>query len=137
MDKRTELGSESEPSNVQELIIDGAGCASCVGKIESAISKVPGVTKASMNFAERVVTVEGVAKDSDLITAVEDAGYNAKVMGQTSEDQRIEEKEKADWAYYKRLMREMTIALSLGVPLMIYSVAFSGFAYFWCNVFFW
>ncbi|MEQ3620885.1 MAG: cation transporter, partial [Marinobacter sp.] len=35
----------------QELIIEGAGCASCVGKIESALKAVPGVENAEMNFA--------------------------------------------------------------------------------------
>merc|ERR1712137_1248988 len=34
----------------------------------------------------------------------------------------IEEKEQADWAYYKKLMRDMVIALSLGVPLMLYGL---------------
>lgn len=34
----------------------------------------------------------------------------------------LAEKEKADWAYYRRLLREMTIALSLGVPLMLYGM---------------
>lgn len=29
-------------STCQELIIEGAGCASCVGKIESALKAVPG-----------------------------------------------------------------------------------------------
>ena len=57
-----------------------------------------------------------------MIKAVEGAGYNAKISLADNEDDALAEKEKADWAYYKRLMREMTIALSLGVPLMIYSI---------------
>ena len=45
----------------QELIIEGAGCASCVTKIETALKAVPGVTSAEMNFAQRTVTVTGSA----------------------------------------------------------------------------
>jgi len=106
----------------QELIIEGAGCASCVGKIEGALNKVPGVVTAEMNFALRTVSVVGTAQTEKLIKAVENAGYNAKSSDGAAEDDLLEEKEQADWAYYKRLMREMTIALALGVPLMAYSV---------------
>jgi cation transport ATPase len=42
-------------------------------------------------------------------------------MEADSEEDALQQKEKAELAYYKRLMRETTIALFLGVPLMIYS----------------
>ncbi|MEJ2756208.1 MAG: cation transporter, partial [Gammaproteobacteria bacterium] len=107
---------------MQELIIEGAGCASCVGKIESALKAVPGVENAEMNFAQRSVSVSGNATSDALIKAVETVGYKAKTSVAESDDDALAEKEKADWVYYKKLMREMTIALSLGVPLMVYSV---------------
>jgi len=66
--------------------------------------------------------VTGTANPSALVKAVEKAGYSAKVATSESEDDALAKKEQADWAYYKRLMREMTVALSLGVPLMIYSL---------------
>jgi len=108
--------------DTQELIIEGAGCASCVTKIEGAIKQVPGVTGAEMNFAQRTVSVSGDADRKALVKAIEKAGYNAKPIAAGSDNDAMEEKEKAEWAYYKRLMREMTIALLLGVPLMIYSI---------------
>jgi Cu+-exporting ATPase len=106
----------------KELLIEGAECASCVGKIEAALRRVPGVVSASMNFAQRTVTVTGRVKEEKLVKAIENAGYNAKSSQSSSDDELLEEKEAADLAYYKRLMREMTIALSLGVPLMAYSI---------------
>ena len=106
----------------QELIIEGAGCASCVGKIESALKAVPGVENAEMNFAQRTVSVTGNADAADLVKAVEKAGYNAKLAAAESEDDALAEKEKADQAYYKRLMKETWIALSLGGPLMAYAL---------------
>ena len=114
---------DAETANLQELIIEGAGCASCVGKIESALNAVPGVEKAEMNFAMRTVSVAGTAPADALVNAVEKAGYNAKIATAEHEDDALAEKEQADWAYYKRLMRDMTIALSVGVPLMIYGIA--------------
>lgn len=105
-----------------ELIIEGAGCASCVTKIESALQAVPGVQKAEMNFALRTATVTGTANSASLIGAVENAGYNAKTLDTESADDTLEQKEQADWIYYQRLIRNTTVALALGVPLMIYSI---------------
>ncbi|ULG70843.1 heavy metal translocating P-type ATPase [Marinobacterium sediminicola] len=103
-------------------MIEGAGCASCVGKIESAIHRVPGVQEASMNFVERTVTVTGEVSADVLIQAVEQAGYGARVTSEESSAELLDEKEQADREYYKRLLREMSIALGLGIPLMIYGL---------------
>jgi Cu+-exporting ATPase len=105
-----------------ELIIEGAGCASCVTKIESALNDVPGVSRAEMNFAARTVSVSGGKNTETLIKAVKDAGYNAKVYSAENDTDALIEKEKADSSYYKQLMREMIIALSVGVPLMLYGM---------------
>jgi Cu+-exporting ATPase len=105
-----------------ELIIDGASCASCVSKIEKALLSVSGVHSAEMNFAQQTVQVKTNVDVSQLIKAVEQAGYNAKVSTSESEEEALDEKEQADWQYYKKLMRDMTLALVLGVPLMIYSL---------------
>jgi len=105
-----------------ELIIDGASCASCVSKIEKALLSVSGVQSAQMNFAQRTVQVKTNVDVTTLIQAVEKAGYNAKVSTSGSEEEALDEKEQADWQYYKKLMRDMTLALVLGVPLMIYSL---------------
>jgi len=109
-------------SHNQQLIIEGAGCASCVGKIEGALKATLGVVSAEMNFADRTVTVYGTAKKKELIKAVESVGYNAKPIDDSSATDALDEKEAADFAYYKKLMRDTFIALSLGVPLMIYSI---------------
>ncbi|AMJ80452.1 Cu+ exporting ATPase [Alteromonas mediterranea] len=102
--------------------MQGASCASCVSKIEAALKQVSGVTNAEMNFAERSVLVMGSSSSHALIKAVEQAGYNATLANTDSDEAAIEEKEQADWAYYKKLMRDMVIALSLGVPLMLYGL---------------
>lgn len=106
-----------------ELIIDGASCASCVNKIEQALRKVKGVEHAEMNFASRTATVIGKVKIDGLIQAVEDAGYGAKESASTSEHEALDEKEKADLAYYHNLLQKMGLALALGIPLMVYGIA--------------
>jgi Cu+-exporting ATPase len=106
----------------QTLIVEGAGCASCVSKIEQALAAVPGVERAEMNFADRTVLVTGHAASDALVTAVERAGYNARTMADTSAEDALEEKEQADHAYYRRLLRHMAVALGLGVPLMAWGL---------------
>ena len=115
--------SRIKDTKAQELIIDGAGCASCVGKIETALKNVNGVDNAQMNFALRTVFVDGEVDSEDLVQAIESIGYNARSAEDTSDDELLDEKEIADQKYYTSLMRQMWIALGLGVPLMIYSIA--------------
>lgn len=122
VDTKTQTRQVSSEAGEIQLNIQGASCASCVTKIETALKQVAGVTGAEMNFAQRTVLINGNASPSELVGAVEEAGYNATLANADSDEAAIEEKEQADWAYYKKLMRHMVIALSLGVPLMIYGL---------------
>ena len=114
--------SKQPTAKSTELTIEGASCASCVSKIETSLKALDGVTDANMNFAQRTVLVEGNVDEKLLIQTIEKAGYNAKGRSDASDDQLLEEKEQADLVYYKKLMRNMWVALGLGVPLMLYSV---------------
>ena len=112
----------SKDSAQKQLMIEGAGCASCVSKIENALLQQPGVEKAEMNFASRTVDVWGVAADDVLINAVKNAGYGAIIARAENEEAVIAEKEAADQAHYRHLLRNMWIALALGVPLMAWGL---------------
>jgi Cu+-exporting ATPase len=118
---KNSVDSSPKPAE-HHLIIDGASCASCVAKIEKALRIVKGVQSAEMNFAQRTVIVVGNVPDPTLISAIEIAGYNAKIDTSDSEEQALNEKDEADAQYYKKLIRDMSIALLLGVPLMIYGL---------------
>ena len=109
---------------VQNFIIEGANCGSCVAKIEKALKSVSGAQRVEMNFADRSVQVEGNASSAELIEAVENIGYKAKPMNSESEQDALDEKAKADNAHYKKLMRNMVLALGVGAPLMLYGLIF-------------
>lgn len=111
-----------QDSQTHTLMIDGAGCSSCVVKIENSLKAVSGVGSAAMNFADRTVTVSGSADTDALVQAVEAAGYKATVQEGSSDDEALAEKERSDKAHYRTLMRHTALALGLGLPLMIYGL---------------
>lgn len=55
--------------------INGMTCASCAGRVEKALSKVAGVTAASVNLATETATVTGPVPTQALEAAVTQAGY--------------------------------------------------------------
>ncbi|MEY9200532.1 heavy metal translocating P-type ATPase [Sinorhizobium fredii] len=61
------------------LSVEGMSCASCVARVEKAISAVPGVVSASVNLAtERAdIRFDETAKPSEIIKAIENLGYGA------------------------------------------------------------
>jgi Cu+-exporting ATPase len=105
-----------------QLLIEGAGCASCVGKIEKALKTVAQVEQAEMNFADRSVMVTGEVEVASLLEAVEKAGYHAILINDQGGADAIDEKEQADAIYYKSLIKHTIVALAVGIPLMIYGL---------------
>mgnify|MGYP001617702612 FL=1 len=80
------------PAQSVDLQVGGMTCASCVGRVERALKKVPGVQSAVVNLAtERAsVQLQGNVDVSRLIAAIEKAGYEAQAVlhsaGATGED---------------------------------------------------
>ena len=114
--------NHSEPNTSRLLVVEGATCASCVGKIEDALEAVQGVEHAEMNLAQRTVSVIGSTNETQLISAIQSAGYNAYSTDGIDEQALEDEQEAAEHDYYRKLIRETIIALLLGVPLMIYGL---------------
>ncbi|MBR7393256.1 heavy-metal-associated domain-containing protein, partial [Klebsiella pneumoniae] len=67
----------SVPTRTLELQIGGMTCASCAGRVERALGKLPGVEQVSVNLASERAHLEVLqaVDDGVLIAAVEKAGY--------------------------------------------------------------
>lgn len=113
---------KTNKQDTTELVIEGASCASCVGKIETALKNINGVNRAEMNLALQTVSVDGSVATDVLIKAIEAAGYQAKSTNDASDDELLDEKEIADQKYYSGLMNKVWIALGLGIPMMLYGM---------------
>ena len=62
--------------------VDGMHCAACSARVEKAVNKVPGVDSCSVSLLTNSMGVEGSASPEEIIGAVENAGYEAALMGE-------------------------------------------------------
>ena len=65
--------------------VTGMTCASCVGRVERTLKKVPGLLEATVNLANEKATVRylaGEVEPRDLEKAVEGAGYGVVCEGE-------------------------------------------------------
>lgn len=102
------------------LALEGISCAGCVKRIEAAMNQVPGVSHATVNFAQRTAIVEGSASAENVILAIKAVGYNGRVI--IDQKKAMEESEMVDLTHYKDSIRRSIIALSVGAPLMLYGM---------------
>ena len=98
------------------LSVSGMSCAGCVATVEDALRAVPGVTAANVNFAEHTAQVSGDVAADTLVAAVRKAGYDAAELRGLADE---EEKEAAEFAHYRRLLRKAAVAGVVALPLVI------------------
>lgn len=66
---------------MEQYDVTGMSCAACSARVEKAVTKVKGVTSCSVSLLTNSMGVEGTAPPQDIISAVEKAGYGAKLKG--------------------------------------------------------
>lgn len=108
------------PTETITLPIGGMTCASCVARVERALSQVPGVTQAGVNLATEKATVtfiSGVASLADFQQAVAETGYEILEMPGESVagDQEDEAERKMRQARFR-----MRVAWAFTAPIMLW-----------------
>jgi P-type Cu+ transporter len=103
-----------------EIGISGMTCASCVGRVERAIAKLPGVVSVSVNLATsraRVGYLPETLGVSEIGEAIERAGYTPHPMDEEVAD---EDREQAERDHDIAVLRqELTFAAAFTIPLFI------------------
>ncbi len=113
---RTALKAAGYPAReaTHRLSIDGMTCASCTGRVERALSEVPGVLSASVNLATQTASIrvlEGSVMPETLAGIVTETGYPAKpVDNETPTDHNSE---------IEPLRRNTLIAGALTLPVFL------------------
>jgi Cu2+-exporting ATPase len=126
--------------------VTGMGCASCVARVQKALSEVKGVTSCNVSLASNSAQVEydpSVASAEQLSKAVSDAGYGL-IVG--DEDAADAEADRLQEDYYKSLKRDMILAVVLALLVMLLGMGLGDFpwkgyllwilatpAVFWCG----
>jgi Cu+-exporting ATPase len=113
------LGYEAGVERVT-VPIQGMSCASCVEKVQKALSSVPGVTRADVNFATEKATVEyipGKVAIKDLSKAVHDAGYELLEVAEGMD--LVEQERVAREAELRLLKKKFIIGLVLVIPIFV------------------
>ncbi|MGR1217860.1 heavy metal translocating P-type ATPase [Metapseudomonas otitidis] len=105
------------PQGRLELEISGMTCASCAGRVERALAKVPGVLEVSVNLASERASVQRLdgVDDQALIQAVTHAGYQARLH-------QAEHADDSEARARQALQRErlaLALALLLAAPLVL------------------
>lgn len=110
-----------------QLAVRGMTCAACVGRVERALRKVPGVQQAQVNFATEVASVDLAESERDmdphkLVAAIEDAGYQAQVQ---VADAPLVDDTQPWWQVWGPVLLGMASSLPLVLPM------FWGAHHFW------
>lgn len=78
--------------------VTGMSCAACSARVEKAVNAVDGVTSCAVSLLTNSMGVDGTAAPSDIIAAVESAGYGAslkdgKKTGGVADDEPLKDTE--------------------------------------------
>ena len=114
------LSTAGYPAGTQEvrLAVSGMSCASCVARLERALTDAPGVIDAQVNLADDTALVRfvpGVGSIEALTEASARAGYPATPVGATEETDRAAEKE----AEAQLTFRAMLWSAALTIPVFV------------------
>ena len=102
---------------MEKYVITGMSCAACQVRVEKAVNALKGVTECNVSLLTNSMTVEGNVLSSDIIKAVEDAGYQAALLDEESQKNDDEEvlKDKETPILKKRLIFSIVLSLNLSV----------------------
>ena len=81
---------------MQQFNVTGMSCAACSARVEKAVNALPGVSECSVSLLTNSMGVSGTASESDIIAAVENAGYGASVKSAAAKSAAVEEDALAD-----------------------------------------
>ena len=99
-----------------DIAIGGMTCASCSGRVERALKKVPGVQEAAVNLATesaRIVYADGEQMQARLRRAVRDAGYEVRTPAQVDALESV-----SPWAGFGPVAMGALLSAPLALPMV-------------------
>jgi Cu+-exporting ATPase len=107
---------KTNPALTHDIGIGGMTCASCVGRVEKALKKIPGVLNATVNLATesaRVQVDSAEVTDARLRRAVRDAGYEPR-----SPEAQTETSHESAWTGFAPVAMGLLLTTPLVLPML-------------------
>lgn len=101
---------------IYHLSLQGVKCAGCVRSLEKQLQSAAVVEDFSINFADRSCAIASESELSEVISAVEDAGYGAVPIDDLGG---LEAAELAEQQHYQKTLNKSLLALGAGALLML------------------
>ncbi|WP_269618229.1 heavy metal translocating P-type ATPase [Zhongshania sp. BJYM1] len=114
-----------------QILITGMSCASCVGRVEKSIYTIPEVIEVNVNLATEsayVKVLKGRVTNSDIISAIKNAGYAATTPGEELNPEGSDTPSKQNTnsnTQHSKESRHLFIAACLSAPLVLGMLASS------------
>lgn len=101
---------------IYHFSLQGVKCAGCVRSLEKGLQTADAIDDFSVNFADRSLSVSSDAPVSQIIAAVETAGYGATEISDQNDMADIEAEEQKQ---YRVTLKRSLIGLAFGALLML------------------
>ena len=97
--------------------VSGMSCAACSTRVEKAVNSLDGVTSCNVSLLTNTLVVDGNVSDTEIISAVENAGYEAELF-EASADR----KESQEELNFKEIKKRLIFSVIILIPLMYISM---------------
>ena len=108
----------------QKFDVTGMTCSACSAHVEKSVKKLNGVKDVSVSLLQNSMQVEfdeHALTETQIVKAVEDAGYGAFAQGRSEKKQK-EEKVSAAKAEAKNMKMRLVVSFAFLIPLMYLSM---------------
>lgn len=102
---------------MKKFDVTGMSCAACVARVEKAVNAIDGVTECTVSLLTNSMTVKGEAGSSEIMKAVEKAGY-----GCSEQKENISSDTVNDDKQIKNLRNRLISSVIVTVVLMYFSM---------------
>jgi heavy metal translocating P-type ATPase len=121
---RAEPFEKRDPAQLERVDLDVTGmtCGSCAARVQRALGREAGVVDAVVNYATNRATVTLSPETVDLqrlVAAIEHAGYGAEPAAWDRPARRQQERERAETAEQRALLRRVAVAVPLTIAIVL------------------
>jgi Cu+-exporting ATPase len=119
-------GATARAETRLRIAVEGMHCASCVSKVEQALTATPGVVDAAVNLATEEATVTYAPTETradELLGAIERTGYSGRTVADAIESEGDHERRATD--EQRTLLRRFVLAAVAGAVLLVITFLWS------------